>query len=70
MNAPTLSLLERRHAIEAPFTDFDDWAKTLTPGICTACGHDAYAGPTGWWHLHHRICPDRHEFQPEFAKDP
>lgn len=66
----TLSVLERAHAVDAPFADFDDWADSLTPGLCTACCADAWAGACGWWHADGtRLCPKRHERQPRFSPD-
>lgn len=61
--------LERHHALDAPFADFDDWADALIPGICSACGEDAWRGESGWWHLLHRTCPKRDVLTPEFAPD-
>lgn len=61
--------LERAHAIDAPFDDFDDWADTLQFGICTACGGEAYAGRTGWFHDGTVACPKRDALQPTFAAD-
>lgn len=61
--------LESHHALDAPFADFDDWADALIPGICSACGEDAWLGVAGWWHLLYRICPKRDELKPEFAAD-
>lgn len=61
--------LEARHAIDAPFDNPDEWCAELVPGICTACGQDAYAGTTGWWHLDHHLCPERHLRVPRFSAD-
>lgn len=61
--------LDARHALDAPFAPIDDWADTLTPGLCTACGQDAWAGQTGWWHEDHQRCPDTGPRTPGFAPD-
>jgi hypothetical protein len=61
---------ERRHAIDAPFADVDDWYDALTPGLCTACGCDAWSGLSGWWHADGRmLCPDRAMRTPGFSPD-
>lgn len=64
------STLAAQHAVDAPFTDPDDWARALIPGICTACGGEAYAGQIRWWHYGCRVCPDRKQRTPGFAADP
>lgn len=62
--------LERAHAIDAPMIGFDDWLVTVVFGICTACGRDAWAGTTGWWHANGPVmCPDRGKRRPSFNAD-
>lgn len=61
--------LERAHAIDAPFEDFDFWFDALEFGICTACGGDAYAGRNGWWHEGAVACLKRDVLTPSFAAD-
>lgn len=61
---------DTRHAVDAPFADFDQWLNDLTPGLCTACGRDAWSGLTGWWHADNiRVCPDRGMRAPGFSPD-
>jgi len=61
---------EHAHAIDAPFAGYDLWLDTLTFGMCTACGQDAWRGLTGWWHADgQRLCPERAKLQPTFAAD-
>ena len=61
---------DRWRAIDAPFADFDNWVAELIPGLCTACGHDAWAGQVGWWHADGtRACPDRGTRVPGFSPD-
>lgn len=62
--------LERAHAIDAPFADFEDWFDALAFGVCKACGGEAYAGRTGWWHENELLCPDRGKRTPGFSADP
>ena len=58
------------HAVDAPFEGFDAWINDVTPGLCTACGHDAWAGRTTWWHADGiRLCPDRGMRIPGFSPD-
>lgn len=69
MSAAPLTL-ERAHAVDAPFDDFDTWFDGLQFGICTSCGGEAYAGRTGWWHETALLCPDRGKRTPGFSADP
>lgn len=69
MAAPLITF-EHAHAIDAPHADYDTWLDTLTFGMCTACGQDAWRGTTGWWHdSGARLCPNRGKLMPTFAPD-
>lgn len=65
-----LLTFEIAHAVDAPFDDFDTWCDDLIPGLCTACGRNAWAGRSGWWHADGiRLCPDRTMRTPGFSPD-
>lgn len=61
--------LEHWHALDAPFTNPADWWDALIPGICTACGQDAWHGLLRWWHVDIRQCPDGKFRPPGFSPD-
>lgn len=63
--------LETWHALDAPFTDLDDWLDDLETGVCTACSGEALRGELRWWHDDGaRRCPARHKRRPTFSADP
>lgn len=67
---PATLTFDHWHAVDSPFEDIGAWYDSLTPGLCTACGRDAWAGRIGWWHADGaRVCTARGMRSPGFSPD-